>query len=191
MQATELKGQVKNQGETLNFELAGLKNWDYDLKRIKEKSKTKIQLIIKNSDQSSAVQSATDKIANSANINKINKIANVENPFVENVVVKQQEVDKKWTIEFILKNDSVETFDYLTDQPSKLIIDFYINDNLKNDLSTAANSQGLLTPNMTNLAKKDAKGKTAKLKDKLLSRKPADADFLKLDAPGGIETQYC
>ena len=32
-------------------------------------------------------------------------------------------------VEFTLKNNNIETFDYLTDQPSKLILDFYASEN--------------------------------------------------------------
>ena len=83
--AAEISGLVKNQGETLNFELAGQKNWDYDLKRSKEKNQSKVQLFIKTSDQAT-----------------LNKIKNIENPFVQSISVKAP-VDGKWLVEFILK----------------------------------------------------------------------------------------
>ena len=87
VQAADLKGLVKNQGETFNFEIAGQKNWDYDLKRIKDKKHTKIQLFIKVADE-----------------NSISKISQIENPFVESVSVINQAAPGQWLIEFVLKN---------------------------------------------------------------------------------------
>ncbi len=168
--ASELIGTVKNQGETFNFELAGQKNWDYDLKKIKDKKKTKIQLLVKAVDE-----------------NSVNKILPIDNPFVENITVQEKKADGKWLIEFYLKNEAVETFDYLTDQPSKLIIDFYLNDATKNDLvvraePTVGKKLKKITEKSTTKPQPQAKVSEASV------RKPAEADFLKIDEPGGIES---
>lgn len=164
--AAELKGLVKNQGETFNFELAGQKNWDYDLKRVKDKKQLKIQLFIKAADE-----------------NSISKISQVENPFVESVTVSRQATAGQWLVEFVLKSESVDTFDYLTDQPSKLIVDFYMNDKLTNDLVVRTEPE---------ISKKQKQQKVTKatpiILKAALERKPAEADFLKMDDPGGIET---
>ncbi len=168
VQADELKGQVRNQGETFNFELAGQKNWDYDLKRIKEKSQTKIQLFLKTSDQ-----------------NVISKISQIENPFVQSITVTKQPLDAKWLVEFTLKNDTTETFDYLTDQPSKLIIDFYVTDTLNSGLVSRPDPESVVRP------KKLKPAKSAAAKDSAsaaVARTPAQADFLKMEQAGGIET---
>lgn len=168
--ANELNGLVKNQGETFNFELAGQKNWDYDLKRIKDKKQTKIQLFVK---------------AEEGQLN-LNKIKNIDNPFVQSINVKGPQ-DGKWIIEFILKNENVDTFDYLTDQPSKLIVDFYVNDNqqevttLKVDLPEVKKNKKAKIISAKN-SKKYLNAKNDK------KRKPAEADYLQIDQPGGIET---
>ena len=62
------------------------------------------------------------------------KIVLNHSSLVESVTVSRQVTPGQWLVEFVLKNESVDTFDYLTDQPSKLIVDFYMNDKLKNDL---------------------------------------------------------
>lgn len=173
VQAEELKGLVRNQGETFNFELAGQKNWDYDLKRVKEKNQTKIQLLLKAADQ-----------------NSLSKITQIENPFVQSILVKQQPLDKKWLVEFILKNESVDTFDYLTDQPSKLIIDFYLNDKLTNDLAQRPETLQASTAKATKTAKPKTLV-TAPVKtttNQVANRNPAQADFLKIEEASGIET---
>lgn len=173
--AAPMNGLVKNQGETFNFELSGQKNWDYDLNRIKEKNQTKVQLTVKSLD---------DEV--------LNKIKNIENPYVQSIQVQQKPNEKKWLIEFVLKNENVETFDYLTDQPSKLIVDFYEKENSSDNLKA-------LTEPDTNHSKTASKNKNANKKNnlakanaasesKIKDRKPAEADFLTIDKPGGVET---
>ena len=163
LQAADVKGKVSVEGETFNFELSGQKNWDYDLKRIKDKGQPKVQLFVKSLDQ-----------------NFINSIRNIENPFVKSISVTQNAIDNKWLIEFVLKNESVETFDYLTDQPSKLIIDFYKSESVATaetfDTPVSAPVASAVGPK-----KKNAK-KTSTV------RKPADVDILTIKDPGGIET---
>src|SRR3989344_1156753 len=165
VQSRELQVLVKNQGETYNFELAGQKNWDYDLKRVKGKENTKILLIVKTTDESS-----------------ISKISNIENPFVRSVQVKQMPQESKWLIEFVLKDDTIDTFDYLTDQPSKLIVDFYVNESKRDALI----ARGQEKPKTTE-KKKKPQILSANRSDQP-ERKPAQADYLKIDEPGGIET---
>lgn len=160
--AADLNGRVSFQGETFNFELAGQKNWDYDLKRVKEKGLSKIQLLIKTADE--------DTLA---------KIQNTENPFVKSIQVKPA-VDGKTLIEFVLNSNEVETFDYLTDQPSKLIVDFYQSEAVENDLKPAEKA----VPGKK--AKPTSKSQASNTKKG--SRAPADVEVLRIDEPGGIET---
>lgn len=171
--ATTINGLVKNQGETFNFELAGQKNWDYDLTRVKDKGHTKVQLMVK-----------------ALNEDSISKIKNIENPYVQSINVQKQTAEGKWLVEFVLKNDNVDTFDYLTDQPSKLIVDFYVNENAQEKLLEKEEIKPKKSKNTvkakTPAAKKDiavtADGEETK------DRKPAQADHLDLDQAGGIET---
>ena len=165
IQAADVKGKVSLEGETFNFELSGQKNWDYDLKRINEKGQAKVQLFVKAIDQA-----------------LLNKIANVENPFVKGINVTQNAIDSRWLIEFILKSDSIETFDYLTDQPSKLIIDFYKGEAPVPETSPKVLAKAAVAVNPTPVAKKKS------LKKGKAERKPADADILTISGPEGIET---
>jgi tetratricopeptide (TPR) repeat protein len=166
-QAADVKGTVALEGETFNFELSGQKNWDYDLKRIKDKSQSKVQLFVKSIDKSF-----------------VDKIRNIENPFVKSISVTQNAIDNKWLIEFTLKNDQVETFDYLTDQPAKLIIDFYKSEAPVADLVDTKTSSSAISSKVveskTNIAQNTKK--------KSGDRKPADIDVLSIKEPGGIET---
>ena len=162
--AADVKGAVSVEGETFNFELSGQKNWDYDLKRTKDKGQPKVQLYVKSLDK-----------------NFINKIQNIENPFVKSITVTQNAIDNKWLIEFVLKDDTIESFDYLTDQPSKLIIDFY-----KSETSVALREETTKIPIKTVLA--PIQSKKRNLKKVVVERKPADVDILNISDPAGIET---
>jgi tetratricopeptide (TPR) repeat protein len=163
--AADLSGKTAYQGETFNFELAGQKNWDYDLKRIKDKNQTKIVLSVKAEDAAALEQ-----------------IKNTENPFVKSIQVKTGS-DGQTLIEFALKEGDVETFDYLTDQPSKLIVDFYQSDTVDSELKPAEKPATPENKKPASSSKKVAKNSKAKA-----GRQPADVDILRIDQPGGIET---
>lgn len=176
--AAEIQGGVKYQGDTLNFELIGQNNWNYDLKRVKEKGVDKIKLYVKELDQ-----------------NTVNNIKNITNPFVEKISVNPKSVDQQTLIEFTLKNPNVETFDYLTDQPSKLIIDFYVKDKADEPLveNMKIKSSKKIAKNKASFKnKKESKDEfetTVAAGDKeYVGRHPAEADFLKMDNNGGIES---
>lgn len=106
-----MQTNLRVQGDTLNFEVAGQKNWDYDLKRVQDGKKVKVQLQVKGLDENAA-----------------RGLKAIQNPFVKEIKVVPKGTDGFTMIEFILANDSVDAFDYLTDQPSKLVVDFYKND---------------------------------------------------------------
>jgi tetratricopeptide (TPR) repeat protein len=157
---SQVKANVALEGETLNFELLGQKNWDYDLKRVKLGKQTKVQLFVK----------TIDKAA-------IEDLKNVKNPFVDSITISDQPVDNKWLVEFVLKSDRVETFDYLTDQPSKLIVDFYAS-----DAAIAAIEETPADKKPTDIKKDGAKNAAiSKAKPAVnIERTPADVDFIKL-----------
>jgi len=154
--ATELKTALTLQGETLNFEILGQKSWDYDIQRIKIGNQTKVRLSIKGLSNES-IQAL--------------KVQN--NPFVSALKILPKSLDDISIIEFVLKNDQIEAFDYLTDQPSKLIVDFYLNEDLKEKKPS--------------LKKKDIVKNTLPEKNKNI-RKPAGIDYLKISDLDGIET---
>lgn len=165
--AGDIKGTVSLEGETFNFELFGQKNWDYDLKRIRDKGQSKVQLFVKSLDQKF-----------------IDKISNIENPFVKSITVTQNAIDNRWLIEFVLKDNQIETFDYLTDQPSKLVVDFY-----RAEAESVERSDSVKTANKNKdsvevVSKKKLKKVELTKKTSLesstvgVARKPADVDFL-------------
>lgn len=155
-----LQTSLKLQGETLNFEILGQKSWDYDIKRSKSGNQTKVLLTVKGLNQEELKQL---------------KVQN--NPFVQSIKILPQAVDGNHTIEFTLKNDKIEAFDYLTDQPSKLIVDFYVNE----DMNTSATFEVKPSTEKTATSKKISSNQ--KLPEK---RKPAAVDYLKVNNQGDV-----
>lgn len=109
--SANMQTSLRVQGDTLNFEVSGQKNWDYDLKRVQDGKNVKIQLQVKGLDESST-----------------RNLKTIQNPFVKDIKVVPKGIDGFTVIEFILANDTIDAFDYLTDQPSKLVVDFYKNE---------------------------------------------------------------
>lgn len=160
--ADAVRAAVSLEGETFNFELAGQKNWDYDLKRVKSGGTTKVQLLVKSLDAST-----------------VEGIKNIKNPFVESIKTTKNAIDNRWLIEFSLKNDRIETFDYLTDQPSKLIVDFYASDAPVESIKEPIEKKANPIKKYKNVALDTSSG---------VSRAPADVDYLRISPDGGIET---
>ena len=130
--------QLKTQGDTLSFELTGQNDWNYDLKRTVDKNQTKVLLTVK------GIESEN-----------YDYIKNIKNPFISGIKVIPHGVDGKKQIEFTLSSHKVETFDYLTDYPSKLIVDFYFNEKFKMDKNSHESHQiDLGTAKKTGLDKK-------------------------------------
>lgn len=162
---SHLQTNLKVQGDTLNFEVSGQKNWDYDLKRVQNGKVVKVQLQVKGLDESSA---------------KNLKI--VSNPFVKDIKVLPKAIDGFTTVEFYLTDDSIDAFDYLTDQPSKLVVDFYKNEERLNGKSAEATAQVSARKN-----KKTLNTTAAVIKTPSPSRFPA-TDSLRIQEENGILT---
>lgn len=173
---------LKIQGDTLNFEVTGQKNWDYDLKRIQDGKNVKIQLQVKGLDE-----------------NSTRNLKAIQNPFVKDVKVVPKGLDGFTVIEFVLMNDTIDAFDYLTDQPSKLVVDFYKNDERIKapDAKGGAYAEEATLDKDGRPIKKDSKAKKAGSnpgkvaansgKHQSPSRFPA-ADTLKIQDDNGILT---
>ncbi len=100
-----VKGLIEKTQDTTHVEFQGRNQWDYEVKRSADK---KLHLFIPMIDPSTEVQ-----------------LKSLKNDLVESVEINPSAKDNKTEVVFKLKNSDVESFDYLTDQPSRLIIDFY------------------------------------------------------------------
>lgn len=103
--AKGVSGEISRVGDATHIEFSGHKQWDYDLKKTGNKT---LQLAV------SPFDSATET-----------SLRSWSDALLSEVKVDKKGIDGKYIVTFSLANEDVESFDYLTDDPSRLIIDFY------------------------------------------------------------------
>lgn len=162
-QAAKVNGIINYQGDTVHMELSGQQNWDYDVKRLDKKGQVVVEMTVPALDEST-----------------IGSLSSFKSDFVTAVAVDRKGPDGKNVIQFTLSGEDIETFDYLTDQPSRLIMDFYVNPSAKpkKDSKAVAKKD---TQIPTELPAKDVKPVAKAKTDK--NRKPA-ADTLAIADQG-------
>jgi tetratricopeptide (TPR) repeat protein len=164
-QAAGVSGAIQFQGDTVHLELSGLQNWDYDVKRVDNKGKPVVQMSVPALDDST-----------------IQKLNAFKSDYVTGVSVDRKGPDGKNIISFTLANEGIDSFDYLTDQPSRLIMDFYVNPSAKSaPVAKVEKNETLPTKLPAKIAKSDTKAQTGKLAK---GRKPATADVLTIANQG-------
>lgn len=164
-QAQKVNGLINFQGDTVHLELSGLQSWNYDLKRLDKKGQTIVEMTVPALNEA-AVQA----------------LSNFKSDYVKSVSVDQKGPDGKHILQFTLSGEDIETFDYLTDQPSRLIVDFYVNPNASTKAKPVAkkteeNPEQLPTKLPAKVTKPVAKAKTT------ANRTPA-ADALAIAGQG-------
>lgn len=100
--------QLSSGSDGAHFEVIGQKSWDYKLVRKSEAGQTYVEMLLPNLDDAS-----------------LNRLQKFSDSFIEKVLVKRGGPDQKISVQFFLKEQDIDTFDYLTDEPSRLIVDFY------------------------------------------------------------------
>lgn len=129
--------------ETTHLEFSGLENWNYEIER---KSPGLLNLTLPALDPSSE-----------------ERLKSYKDRFIKSIQVKREGTQTQVT--FTLKEDSVEYFDYMTDEPSLLIVDLY---KKAEDVEKSAES-----------TKKTSSKKKAKNSKKTeAERKPASGELL-------------
>ncbi|MBX2987662.1 MAG: tetratricopeptide repeat protein [Bdellovibrionaceae bacterium] len=151
VEAADVVGAMSAQGDITHAEFEGRANWNYDLKRVNRDKKEYAELTV------DALDERTVKAMQA-----------FKSDFVRGVRVDPKGPDGRTVVSFELAHGDVESFDYLTDQPSRLIIDFYVSQS-----SRKAKTAAVKAP-----AKKET---AAAAKD---ARKPAAADALILADQG-------
>jgi tetratricopeptide (TPR) repeat protein len=154
-----IAGSINFQDDTVHLELSGAQSWDYDVKRVDVKGQPVIDVTV------DALDEAT-----------IKKLNSFKSDYVKSVSVNQKGPDNKNIISFTLSGTDIESFDYLTDQPSRLIMDFYVNPAAK---KASAKKETPVKEESAKVAKIEKKEKTGK------NRKPATTDILTV-APQGV-----
>lgn len=146
--STEVTAEISQIGDASHLEFRGSSNWKYDLK--KEGNTIILQ-------------------APKLNATSLVKLRTYSDSLIKSVTVNEDGIDGGVEVRFKVKDDSIDTFDYLTDQPSSLVVDFYkpekpvAQDTNMDDVPASA-------PPVTVLPKKTA-GKTSS------KRKPA-SDYI-------------
>lgn len=104
-----IKVQVSYQNDTVHLELQGRESWNYDLKRADQGRKSQVQMEI-----------------DSLSSESITVLKSFKSQLVKSIQVTPNYTQGKDLVTFELVNGAVEHFDYLTDEPSRLIVDFYM-----------------------------------------------------------------
>ncbi|MBS1971516.1 MAG: tetratricopeptide repeat protein [Bdellovibrionales bacterium] len=189
--AAKISSLIADQGDTVHLELSGQQNWDYDLRRVEKSGKSYLQLTVDAMDDAS-----------------LKKLLSFKSDMVTSVSVDKSGPDGKYIVSFQVPGDEIESFDYLTDQPSRLIVDFYVNAQNKKPATTAKAAKPAAAAKAaeneegdapTELPKKNAKSTETPAKSKTVAakagkdgktRKPATADVLvvKNDGPNSHDS---
>jgi tetratricopeptide (TPR) repeat protein len=101
------KGLIQNAGDTVHVEFSGSEEWDYDLSKAPIKNGNVVTLKI-------------DPISEGT----VSDLLKFSSQMVKSVKVEKNGPDGKYLIHFEVA-EGVENFDYQTDQPSRLIVDFF------------------------------------------------------------------
>lgn len=148
-----VKLHLERVGNMTHFEFQGQKEWDYDL----QKNKNKITLMVPRLTQES-----------------VERVEEYSGLLIESVDVDQS-VENKSKMTIVLIDPLVESFDYLTQDPSNLVVDFFVTDD---SLIKKIKEK--------NIAKKSKKKKDSSLfatKEDMSKkgRNPAFAEFFAID----------
>lgn len=100
-----VKGLIENVGDTVHLEFKGLSQWDYTLNRPDPQL---LEATVPSFDQQTEIA-----------------LKAFDNAFFKKIEVDRNAPDGKVRIAFHLNDSKVDSFDYLTDDPSRLIIDIY------------------------------------------------------------------
>ncbi|MNJ93220.1 tol-pal system protein YbgF [compost metagenome] len=160
--ANKVNGFINYQGDTVHLELMGRTNWTYDIKRIDKKGETIVEMTVDPLDEST-----------------VKALSSFKSEYVTAVGVDSKGPDGKYVVSFTLSGEEIDTFDYLTDQPSRLILDFYVNPSMKSkkDVKAVAKKEEI-KPLPPKVVKTESKAKTE------TARKPAATDALVVSQDG-------
>jgi tetratricopeptide (TPR) repeat protein len=159
--AVEISSQVERIGDATHLEFTGQTQWIYQIRRDKGARKVILELPPMNSEAQQRLQSWKD-------------------PLIEDIKISQKGVDGSHTATIELASADVEFFDYVTDQPSRLIVDFFRPEESKpvsNSPIEVSTKSSALTQALPK-KEKNKKGNSARRSSKTLGRKPAGTDYL-------------
>ncbi len=162
--AAGVTADISQVGDTVHLEFKGQNQWDYNIAKKAEKNSTTFELEVPRlNDQALA------------------SLKKISNPFIETLLVRHDGSDGKDILVLKLKEKNLEAFDYLTDQPSRLIIDIY-----KNTKEEKAETKENTEDSGKKVAVSSAKKKSAALPKKG-TRQPSSTDVLLINNSGNAE----
>ncbi len=103
-----VRAEISHQADTAHLEFRGLKTWNYELKK-DELNPNKVILTIPPIDDAS-----------------IARLQGFSDALISSIKVSKDGPDNTFVVHFDLAKSDVESFEYLTDDPSSLIVDFYV-----------------------------------------------------------------
>ena len=163
--ATGVTGLVSKVGDATHVEFRGKAQWNYDLEKV---GSNKVRVVVPPFDvpTQATLRTWSDSL-------------------VQEIKIDKQGKDGKYVLTFTLADSQVESFDYLTDEPSRLIIDFY---RPEAPQKPAPNKTVKKSANRKRLKKKSKSKNAGTVKDgdyvkrdKL--RKPAGSELLEVKEP--------
>ncbi|MCB0414325.1 MAG: tetratricopeptide repeat protein [Bdellovibrionales bacterium] len=163
-----VEGKYSRVGDVLHMEFSGLKNWKYKLTKNSDNS---FELVVPQLNRKSLIELTTVQI-----------------PFLKNIKVIGEGPDNSHIVRMEFSSNIIESFDYQTDEPSRLIVDFYEDVEKKAaQMKKAEEEKKALKKKKLEIQKKHKKiAKSSKSYKKIDSpeRSPAGDEFLKMDEDG-------
>lgn len=156
-----VSGQISRIGDSTHLEFRGRSEWNYDQPA-------------RNGDKLSYLLPAFDEATET-------QLRAWSCPFVKSVEINKNGPDGKYEVTFTLADKDVESFDYLTDEPSRLIIDFYRQAKAPETPSAAPVEKKQTTKSAAAPVKKAARDQYAKVEAAM--RAPASDEILVVEQP--------
>jgi tetratricopeptide (TPR) repeat protein len=145
----QVEAEISQTGDASHLVFKGRSTWKYDV----QKNGVEIKVLVPRLTQTS-----------------IAKLKSYSDSLIQAIRVNEQGLDEGTELVFQLKNKIIDSFDYQTDQPNNLIVDFYTPEQAKDQ--KAVDDTPAIEP-------KIKIAKHAKPKD----RKPASSEFVKIEGP--------
>lgn len=158
--AVNTSADISIVGDAVNLQFEGRSDWPYELVR-----------------KSSQVEISVPKVDPATR----SRLLSWKGPLISKIEIKPG-IDDKDTLVFTLAKANVQTFDYLTDQPSRLIVDFFIADESQKKLETAKHQEEASAKKEDPSASRPIVGKavnTAKAQLQKSNRMPASSELIK------------
>jgi tetratricopeptide (TPR) repeat protein len=159
-----VQAQINQQGDTVHLEFEGLPQWDYDIKKSEIKGKTFVQITLPQLNEKS-----------------LRLVQSFSNAMVRSIQVDENGPDGKNILNFEMASKAIEPFDYLTEKPSRLIVDFYKGQGSEK-IEEAPNKKK--APSVKATAKSAKAEATALPEKKKGNREPANTDVLVINDQG-------